>query len=731
MTVPTLAIQPSSVKPQLAASICQALKTYPHYILINGYSAVEGTTPLMNLAKTIQATVFPQSYGLLPEKVSVTKVQINPQKATRNGGVTRYSRTHLPLPPHTDSSYMTQPHELVAFQCVVADDQGGETIMVPVETLLQQLDDTVIELLRDPVYPFGQATYPIISGDNHSPQIRYYRSQIDQMLGNASHLSPQHQAAIAKLDHLLNQTDLFDQFHLKTGQILLMHNHKVLHGRTGFSTHSDRLLYRVRLHLANLDACPKIADSQPVRCYVSTATDIVSQKPPELPSQPDIKSYLKAAYKLEKNHRFNEAFQQYQQVLMIAPDNPEVLDAYGHFLLQTGQFNEAIHIFRRSVTLDPNGYESQLALSSLAHHLGNPAEAHQALIEATTRHPYILWSEYKPHKPTILRLRSFEGSAYQILEKQDGTYHKLLRGGHFSIRDLVNKPQYNLVILNLFENNIDTVQKLPHFDIILNTIACPDSKRESLLTAARFLDSHPQIPVINHPRQVLDTTRERNSLRLNLIPGVEFPKTERLRWDGQSVDGIVKQILGLGFVFPMIVRKVGSQTGQTVALVHNETALRSHFETSSINQDYYVIQFKDCQHQRGVFNKTRIFFIDGEFYPVANLFNNAWNTHSGDRYNIMNQSPWMQTEEKAFLGNPYGYFGAENFKKFYQIRDIIGLDFFGIDFTILPDGTLFIFELNAAMRHNFDHAKNFPYTEPHLKRISRAFNTMVQKRLSR
>lgn len=95
----------------------------------------------------------------------------------------------------------------------------------------------------------------------------------------------------------------------------------------------------------------------------------------------------------------------------------------------------------------------------------------------------------------------------------------------------------------------------------------------------------------------------------------------------------------------------------------------------------------------------------------------------------MDKAPWTQYEEKSFLNNPLSYLGSENFNKLCKIRDLIGLDFFGIDFTILPDGKLFIFELNAAMRHNFDHAKNFPYTEPHLKRISEAFDTMVQRRL--
>jgi CHASE3 domain sensor protein len=43
---------------------------------------------------------------------------------------------------------------------------------------------------------------------------------------------------------------------------------------------------------------------------------------------------------------------------------------------------------------------------------------------------------------------------------------------------------------------------------------------------------------------------------------------------------------------------------------------------------------------------------------------------------------------------------------------------------------LFVFEANAAMRHNFAHAQNFPHTEPHLKRISDAFENMIQSRLN-
>lgn len=139
---------------------------------------------------------------------------------------------------------MEFPHELVAFQCIVADKKGGESIMIPVENVLPWIDDEVMKLMPSPVYPFGDELYPILSGENGSEEIRYYRTQIDRIIeGGASPLSEQHRSAIETLDTVLQQSDQFSQFHLQPGQIVFMHNNKVVHGRKGFSEESDRLLY--------------------------------------------------------------------------------------------------------------------------------------------------------------------------------------------------------------------------------------------------------------------------------------------------------------------------------------------------------------------------------------------------------------------------------------------------------------------------------------------------------
>ncbi len=746
LVIPTLDITHLAIGPakekiirlqELARSICTALSAYPHFVVINGYPPIEDRTNLVNLSKAICEIGSGKigsgksilDFGYQNQvKVSFTQVQINRTQPATSGKVTEYSRTHLPLASHTDSSYMDNPHDLVAFQCIVADKMGGESTMFAVEDILQLIDSENLKLLRASVFPFGDNIYPIISGVKGNEQIRYYRSQLDRTLElKGSSLPDRYRMAIDNLDTVLQKSARLIKFPLRPGQIVFIHNKKVLHGRTGFSPDSDRLLYRVRLHVNSFEfeSANQIQISDCIPEPIQPISEGQSKQKNFVCKDIDV-SIIE---ELKDFHHFAEVLKQNNQPSNPQLNNATLLNMCGQFLLSKGKFPEAAKAFLNCLNISPDDYESGLALSSLADARGDYKAARAILNQVARSHPLIWEGKPNSQKPTLLRIRGIEGSAYRIVQKSDGSYKNILRGGHFSIQDLIDRKQYNLMILNILENNIDELKDIPKFDLFLNTIACPDLKRVSLITAARFLDRYPNIPVINHPHQVLETTRERNAVRLNLIPGVKFPKTEKLKWDGISVDAIANEIFGLGFVFPVIIRHVGSQTGSSVKLVKNKLELYSHFENSPENREYYVIQFHDYSREQNIFNKTRVFFIDGRFYPVANLFNNSWNVHSGDRYSIMNKTQWTQGKEQSFLNDPVNYIGSENFEKLCKIRDLVGLDFFGIDFTILPDRTLFIFELNAAMRHNFDHAKNFPYTEPHLRKISNAFDAMVQRRL--
>ena len=349
----------------LARSIGAALSTYPHYVVVNGYPAIEDRTNLINLSKAIGAIGAKQPISGFgrpsKEKISFTKVQINSAKAKAGGEVTQYSRTHLALPPHTDSSYMPRPHELVAFQCIVSDQAGGESILIPVADLLPRLYREVVTLLRAPVYPFGNHLYPILAGETGNEQIRYYRAQIDRILeAGASPLSDKHRAAIETLDAVLQPTGQFSQFHLQAGQIVFMHNHRVLHGRTGFSPESDRLLYRVRLHVASFATADPAQTSaltpDPITAETSSQGERLSPDlsqggdqllifklnqdggpdtirrqvdDPDNQSLEQAKAHLLLAEKLKRLRRFDDALKHYRHASQLVPNNVSILNPYG------------------------------------------------------------------------------------------------------------------------------------------------------------------------------------------------------------------------------------------------------------------------------------------------------------------------------------------------------------------------------------------------------------------
>lgn len=731
----------------LATAVHDALRRYPHYVVVSGFPASEERDHVVGLADAVCSFPAPDGTPVdaaaLNGKISFTKVRIDSKKASLSGSATHYSRTHRPLAPHTDSSYKDEPHELVIFQMVVSDAQGGNSIIAPVEDILSRIDGETRSRLRQPVFPLGQGTHAILWGEGDDCQIRYYRNQIDRSLEDGVELAEDDLAALAKLDRVLAQSEAFDCFHLDSGDVLFMNNRKVLHGRSGFAADSDRLMFRYRLYAPSLQSCRPAAAVAPTANGAAPdapAADAPAAEDSTLDRlraraarEPDLaEAQFRLGEELDRQDEVEDALTHYRRAVELKPDDARYLEHYGDLLLHLGRFEEATEIFRRCLAVEPDGYDPGLALSSLLREAGKTEEAAALLTRVMRKHPCVAHSAIKAERPTILRLRGVERSAYGIWERPDGRFEYLLRGGHFSIRDLIHRRRFNLYVLNVHGGNLDGLDgELPAFDVILNTMACPDLKRGSLLAAARFVDRHGDVPLVNHPRRVLETGRDRNYHRLNVMECVGFPMTERLWWDGRSADDFIKEIEGFGFSYPLILRRAGTQTGTSIGLVRDESRLRRYLERHPAGALYYCIEYRDIRRRDGLYNKMRVFCIDGRYYPVANLLHNSWQIHSGDRYSVMADNDWTQQREKAYLGDFVGYIGEQNFNRLRRIRDLMGLDFFGIDYTILDDGSLFLFEINAAMRHNFDHVGAFPYTGPYLERISRAFHRMVEERATR
>jgi hypothetical protein len=67
-----------------------------------------------------------------------------------------------------------------------------------------------------------------------------------------------------------------------------------------------------------------------------------------------------------------------------------------------------------------------------------------------------------------------------------------------------------------------------------------------------------------------------------------------------------------------------------------------------------------------------------------------------------------RAEEAAFLDDPEAAVGARGMAAIHQVGQALDLGYCGVDFSILPDGCLLIFEANATMlAHTEDPAGPF------------------------
>ncbi len=702
MTIPRIAAKEIPIYRRralkvLARRIARAVSRYPYFTVVSGFDKAANEAEIKALASMMG--VLGRRAPDIPPALSFTRVSVNPEAVRRTRKATAYSRTHLPLMPHTDSSYLPEPHDLVTFQCVVADEGGGENAMVAVDDILGCLSAADVERLREPVFPFSRGYFPVLEGRAGEATIRYYRTQIDQAVADGATLGEADIALLDRLDEVLAHTARRFVFKLEEGEAVFFANRKVLHARTGFTEDSNRTLFRVR-HSLDLNRAARGG----IMAWLADLKD----RAEEAPASEDPLKALRAK-------------------VAHSPNDPDLVRRLSKLLAVRGAFAEAASWNEKALELTPFGYDNLLLRSCLRLDAGDLEGAQDALGLLAAHFPFEFPRRVKPGRPNLLRVRGLKNAKYQLRASERG-FEPSLEGGHFSVLHFLNEQRYNVCLHNVFDTPAVWPDDRPAPDIILNTIACADRMEASLRALSRFLAAWPDVPVINHPDKVLRTSREQNYRSLGGVEGVVFPKTERIHWAGDDAETLVRSIEEKGFAYPLVIRPCETHTGVEVTLAADADAVRRYFSDARGGRDYYLIQYHDLSDARGHFRKSRTFCIDGRFYPVASLVHSGWNVHSGDRYSLMVDSEDLQAAEQAYLRDFEGWLGPENVARLEAVRERVELDFFGIDFCKLDDGRLFIFECNAAMRHNYDHAGAFPYTEPYLDRVTDAFHAMLEAR---
>jgi alpha-ketoglutarate-dependent taurine dioxygenase len=143
-----------------------------------------------------------------------------------------------PLDYHTDH----HKAKYIVWYCYKQTDLGGETILADAKDVYEQMPEIYkhqlksIELYEHKVFPDDQESYPLVSIDKEGNYRFYYSFWLVKK-------SDKKNPALLEFQRLLKINDPI-KIKLKEMDILIIDNHRILHGRTAIEGNKDRFLKR-------------------------------------------------------------------------------------------------------------------------------------------------------------------------------------------------------------------------------------------------------------------------------------------------------------------------------------------------------------------------------------------------------------------------------------------------------------------------------------------------------
>ncbi|WP_143277437.1 tetratricopeptide repeat protein [Bordetella genomosp. 9] len=265
---------------------------------------------------------------------------------------------------------------------------------------------------------------------------------------------------------------------------------------------------------------------------------------------------------------------------------------------------------------------------------------------------------------------------------------------------------------------------LPPHDIAFNVVGDADLGAFCRAELAQFAETS-TAPVLNQPARIERTTRERIGALLDGIAGIYAPTT--CRWAGASApaDALHAAIAAAGMAYPVITRPAGEHGGKGVVLLTSPADTLAQPPAG----DMYLTAYHEYRSADGYYRKYRVIFIDREPYPYHLAIGRQWLLHyfSAD----MLSESWKLEEERRFLEDPRTALGAPAWAALRAIGERMDLDYCGIDFSLLPDGRVLVFEANATMLvHPEVEDDGLRFKNAYIQKIFDALDGLMQRRIA-
>lgn len=380
------------------------------------------------------------------------------------------------------------------------------------------------------------------------------------------------------------------------------------------------------------------------------------------------------------------------------PDDAELRSQLGKVCFELGETGEAVTQFEQAVTLAPGQAENFYWVGAIRQARGEEEEAEAAYARAARVHP-ILRRQATQSPPAFRTLALFAPFV-----------------GNTPVEFLFKDCAYQTSILSLLPGSQPDIALLAQeADVVVNLVSDADQGAAVLPLAMDIARSLGK-PVVNDPARIQNTTRDATARALADVEGCRVPRTIRIAAGEGLPDG-------LELAFPLLARQAGMHGGDVFEKLDDVAALVA-FLAAHADHDRYVIDYIDYRSADGLFRKYRFLFVGEEILPYHLAIGDGWKLHR-DSTEMVHHA-WMQDEEERFLRTPEQVFGVPHYQALRIIRDRIGLDYFGIDCGLDPDGHLVVFEVNASMLVH-DQNPEFPYKDLYIRRIKVAFDGMLAR----
>ncbi len=411
---------------------------------------------------------------------------------------------------------------------------------------------------------------------------------------------------------------------------------------------------------------------------------------------------------LELGHSYAElgrpqgAERAFKQALAAQPGNAQAHAGLGALYLSVDMEDAAEHHSRAALTAHPGHAVASQTLATILEGRGDHAEAEALLDRAYDRQS--------------LFLEPAQGARMTVLVLATRS------SGNIPYRFLMPPRQYSRLVWYMEHARTDQQDALPSHDVVLNAIGDADLAEPSAQAVDRFL-AVTNRRVLNAPDRVALTRRDRLPQRLEGLDGVVAPRAVRVA--KVSGEALVRAALAAGITPPLLARPAGSHGGVGLVRVDGLDALRSLGDAFA-GQDVYLTQFHAYQSDDGRYRKGRVIFVDRRPFPYHWAVAESWLVHYETAG--MEGADERQLEERLFLSDPAAVIGEAAWRAVAAIGERLDLDYAGLDFSVLPDGRLLVFEANATMlAHPEPDDGELAYKNAAVARIVEAFQALLAK----